>query len=195
MFNHTVPQKRRLVMPILMAIGLCCTHACTPYDDHEYIRDPILRMSYILRSGDSTESPVIFFFEDADSDGGMAPLLVDAELRPNTTYKGELELHYRSEEMKHSIIRQNIHARPTQHQVFYTVSDTSAMHIVYADTDSLGNPLGIRTRVTTGDTANLHLTITILYDLDKFAEGVNRGDMSNAKGEVDMAATFGATIE
>lgn len=180
---------------VVMTVVVLCTQACTPYDDHEYLRDPILRMSYILRSGDSTESPVIFFFEDADGAGGSAPILVDAQLRPNTTYKGELELHYGSEELKHSVIMLNLHARPTQHQVFYTASDTSSLHIMYADSDSLGNPIGMKTRVTTGDIARIQLTITILYDLDKFAEGVNHGDMTNAKGNVDMEAVFGATIE
>lgn len=96
--------------------------------------------------------------------------------------------------MSGPVLTPYIEADAENHQVFYRISEGLDMAITYDDKDSHGNPLGIRTVLTTGQPSTGQLTITLLHGPNKFADGVSDGDITNAGGLVDFECTFDVEI-
>ena len=66
---------------------------------------------------------------------------------------------------------------------------------IYTDLDTENHPIGIMTRVTTGEPSEGLVTIILRHLPDKFASGVSDGDISNAGGETDIEVSFLVIIE
>ena len=71
----------------------------------------------------------------------------------------------------------------------------SDLQIVYADTDSNGNPLGLLTSVTTGEAGSGIIQVILRHKPDKTASGVASGDITSAGGETDIDIEFAVTVE
>jgi hypothetical protein len=91
-------------------------------------------------------------------------------------------------------VNPDIECDAENHQVFYRISEGLDMTITYDDTDGNGNPLGIRTILTTGQPSSGQLTITLIHGPNKFADEVSAGDITNAGGLVDFECTFDVEI-
>jgi hypothetical protein len=137
---------------------------------------------------------VVLSFLDIDGDGGTQPQTDGGSLQANTTYIGIISL---SNETTAPItdITQEVKNEGLDHQFFYVTSNGINLNINYDDTDSEGNPIGIKTVLMTGSNSNGQLTITLKHEPNKTATGVSDGDISNAGGETDIEVTFDVEVK
>lgn len=137
--------------------------------------------------------PVIFSFRDLDGDGGQNPVVVLGRPKANTVYDAVVGLYNESVSPVDTITSE-VSEEGLEHQFFYTFSGLNASYI-YTDLDAENHPIGITTRVTTGEPGEGQVTIVLRHLPDKFAPGVSEGDISNAGGETDIEVSFLVTIE
>ncbi len=74
-------------------------------------------------------------------------------------------------------------------------SGLNISNITYLDQDENGNPLGLEFSFQTGEPSVGNMTITLRHDLDKFAQGVSNGILTNAGGDTDISVTFPLGIQ
>jgi len=135
--------------------------------------------------------PITLSFQDFDGEGGNAPTITTGILAANTIYTGEVQILSKNSNPIDDYTAE-IAEEAVYHQFFYqTVGN---IDIAYDDTDADGNPLGIRSTLTTGVAGNGTITITLRHEPDKTASGVADGDISNAGGETDIEVTFDVTV-
>lgn len=137
--------------------------------------------------------PVIFSFRDLDGDGGQSPVVILGRPKANTVYNAAVAL-YNESVLPVDTITNEVSEEALEHQFFYTFSDLNASYI-YTDMDSENHPIGITTKVTTGEPGEGLVTIILRHLPDKFASGVSDGDISNAGGETDIEVSFLVIIE
>jgi len=103
------------------------------------------------------------------------------------------------------LVNEEIEEEADEHQFFY-IADELGITSTYEDQEcdfndmecegSDARPLGINfTLSTTGMTGDAQLRIVLRHLLDKDAEGVSGGDITNAGGDTDIDATFDITVE
>lgn len=131
---------------------------------------------------------VVFSFRDLDGDGGQTPVVTLGELQPHSQYNGQIELLNEAESPV-TDITEEVSEEAEEHQFFYEFTDVMAA-IDYADQDANVNPIGITTVLSTGDTGEGLMTITLRHLPDKFATGVSDGWIINAGGETDIEVSF-----
>lgn len=136
---------------------------------------------------------VVFSFEDIDGDGGEDPVIIEGILKANTTYAGELKL------LNNSVsppidLTEEINSEALDHQFFF-ISTKGDLVVNYSDEDSEGNPLGLKTILSSGNPGNGTLTIILRHEPDKFAQDVKNGSIINAGGETDIEVTFNVQVE
>ncbi len=137
--------------------------------------------------------PIIFSFTDLDGDGGQSPVVVLGRPKANTVYDAMVGLYNESVSPVDTITKE-VSEEALEHQFFYTFSDLNASFI-YTDLDTGNHPIGITTKVTTGEPSEGLVTIILRHLPDKFASGVSEGDISNAGGETDIEISFLVIIE
>ena len=113
--------------------------------------------------------------------------------KANTVYNAVVGLYNESVSPVDTITNE-VSEEALEHQFFYTFSDMNASYI-YTDLDTENHPIGIMTRVTTGEPSEGLVTIILRHLPDKFASGVSDGDISNAGGETDIEVSFLVIIE
>ena len=152
----------------------------------------ITTLSYILSpTGGGTAINLIF--QDLDGDGGTAPTITGGTLATNQTYTGTLELLNETESPAENITEE-IEAEDDAHQFFFETT-VANLSITYTDQDDNGNPIGLKTNLTTGDVASGNISIILRHEPDKSANGVSNGDISNAGGETDIEVTFPINVQ
>ena len=180
-----------------LSIGLASliVFSCTPEKDIEIPVQFELITSLVLtltpeQGGDTLVR--VFEVNDPDGKGGLAPTLQNDTLKANTTYKAVIELFDESgEEIK--VVTPEIKMTDEDHQFFFKT--TADVTFTYLDFDSNNRPLGLETRVVTGNPSQAPLTITLLHFPNKTAAGVAQGDITNAGGSTDITVTFDLLIE
>src|SRR5688572_24977592 len=136
---------------------------------------------------------VVFSFRDLDGDGGLNPVVVLGRPKANTVYNSVVGLYNESVSPTDTITTEVLE-EALEHQFFYTFSDLNTSYI-YTDLDTENHPIGIATRVTTGEPNEGLLTIILRHLPDKFATGVSDGNITNAGGETDVEVSFQIIIE
>jgi len=133
--------------------------------------------------------------QDSDGDGpDDAVITVSSPLAIGTTYNVNLELLNETESPAESI-NEEIEEEDDEHQFFYTATNDVAT-FAYVDFDGDGNPLGLEFTLTTADVASTgNITIKLIHEPNKSAEGVSDGDITNAGGETDIEAIFPVVVE
>lgn len=154
----------------------------------------ITTLTYTLISQDLAADTVIFSFVDLDGPGGNPPSIVGGTLNSTTAYKGTLQLLNEQDSPAEDITLEVI-AEAEDHQFFFQNTLMFDFNIFYEDADINGNPLGVETKLLTGNASSGQLTITLRHEPDKFAQGVNLGDISNAGGETDIEVTFDVDVQ
>ncbi len=147
----------------------------------------ITSLVYSLTPSDGTAVKT-FSFQDLDGDGGNAPIIMVATLEANTTYTGTISIMNEAEDPSINITTE-IEEEDEDHQFFYE-TDVDGLSIAYGDQDGTGNPVGLKTTLTTGDAGSGTLKITLRHEPNKSADGVTAGIISNAGGETDIEVTF-----
>ncbi len=174
---------------------LCISIAFTSCEKDPQIpneEELITTVTYILTSV-SGGDPVIFSFRDLDGDGGQSPEVILGRPQANTVYNAVVGLYNESLSPIDTITNE-VSEEALEHQFFYTFSDLNASYI-YTDLDTENHPIGITTKVTTGEPSEGLVTILLRHLPDKLASGVSDGDISNAGGETDIEVSFLVIIE
>lgn len=192
--NHTLNQHAMktfiyTILPVAMMTGLLSCDKDPKVPNEEELITTVIYTLVPQSGGD----PVVFSFRDLDGDGGQDPVVVLGRLDTNTTYNGTIQLLNESVNPAHDITPEILEEGP-EHQFFYTFSDVNASY-VYTDLDDDNNPIGIATRVTSGEAGEGLLTIVLRHLPDKYASGVSQGDISNAGGETDIEVSFLLIVE
>lgn len=136
---------------------------------------------------------VVMSFKDLDGDGGNAPEITGGTLMANETYNGVLELLNEVASPAENITTE-IEEEDEGHQFFFT-SSIAGMDISYNDMDENGNPVGIKTTVTTTNSGAGTLKITLRHEPNKTAADVANGDILNAGGETDIEVSFTVDVQ
>ncbi|NER13806.1 type 1 periplasmic binding fold superfamily protein [Leptobacterium flavescens] len=137
---------------------------------------------------------IVFTSRDLDADGPNPPTVTVADLAPNTTYTGVVQVLNETENPAEDITEE-VEEEDDEHQFFYQVIGNAAVTTAYTDQDGDGNPVGIQITLTTGDASTGNLVVTLRHQLDKNAAGVSDGDITNAGGDTDVEVTFPVTIQ
>lgn len=177
-----------------LIVALCCFTACDP-DEPEIPNEEelITTLTYTL-TPDSGGSPVELSFVDLDGeDGGNAPTIVGGILEANRTYTGEITLLNESESPAENITEE-VEEEALEHQFFFNV-DLVDVSINYSDEDSMGNPIGLTTSLTTGEAGGGSITIILRHKPEKSETGVSNGDITNAGGDTDIEVTFPVDVQ
>ena len=178
---------------LLLFAGLALFTACD--DEEPIIDDPeevITTLTYTLTPQGGGDV-VTLNWEDLDGDGGNAPTITGGTLAANTTYTGAITLLNASKTPAENITEE-IEEEDDEHQFFFN-STVDGLTVAYDDADDDGNPVGLQTEVTTGDAASGDLTVILLHEPAKDAEGVADGDIDNADGDSDIEVTFPVTVQ
>lgn len=167
--------------------------ACEKEDpDIDNEEELITTLNYTLTPSNGGTA-ITLTFVDLDGDGGDAPTITGGVLAENQTYSGALKLLNESESPAESI-SEEIEEEDEDHQFFFA-SNISDLTVTYSDQDSLGNPIGLSSSLTTGNAAAGSLTITLRHEPNKSGSGVSGGDITNAGGETDIEVTFPIDVQ
>jgi hypothetical protein len=189
-FFQTKPLILSSIFISLITIVSCSDDPEDPIVENE--EEVITTLTYTLTPFKGG-SAVVLSYRDLDGDGDGEPTITNGTLSPATTYTGALTLLNETESPAESITEE-IEEEDADHQFFF-VTTMSDLQIVYADTDSNGNPLGLLTSVTTGEAGSGIIQVILRHKPDKIASGVASGDITSAGGETDIDIEFAVTVE
>lgn len=131
---------------------------------------------------------------DLDGDGPNPPVItVSANLAANKTYTGAIVVLNETENPAEDVTKE-VKEEADEHQFFFTPTN-NIVTTAYTDQDGNGRPIGIQFTLTTRNAGTGNLTITLRHKPNKTAAGVSTGDITNAGGETDIAATFALTVQ
>lgn len=179
-----------LAISLLVGLSACKKEKETPKTPHE--EEVITTLTYTL-TPTAGGTPVVFSFKDLDGDGGNDPVIVHADLKANTEYKGVIEL-LNEQENPAGNVTEEVNEESDEHQFFFQ-NDINGLHVHYMDQDKNGKPLGIKTHVVTGAQGSGTLTVTLRHQPNKAAPGVSKGEIANAGGETDIEVTFNVNVQ
>jgi hypothetical protein len=175
---------------LFMALGLMTS--CSDDDDPAPVNEEeVITTVRLTLTSSADGSIVVFQSQDLDGDGPDAPVLTTiGSITAMTDYSGSVvflnELETPSEDITVEVLEED-----DEHQVFYAFTGTSGSSATYNDMDDDGNPIGVSTTFSSGAAATGNtLTLTLRHEPSKDADGVSDGDITNAGGETDVAATF-----
>jgi hypothetical protein len=152
-------------------------------------QESINRVIYELKS--STET-VNLSFNDADGDGGVAPVIIGGTLKANTTYTGSIML-YSLKDNQYLDLTSEVLSEGEEHQFFYALTLPNVI-VTYTDKDSSNNPIGLSTSLIATSVGSGTLKVTLKHEPNKSAAGVSSGDITNAGGETDIEVSFPIAI-
>lgn len=133
---------------------------------------------------------VVFQSQDLDGDGPNSPVVtVSDDLISFTDYDGSIEVLNELENPAEDITLE-VEEEDEDHQFFYSFSNTTNASVTYSDADEDGNPVGISFILSTDEVNTETLVVTLRHELNKFADGVSDGSITNAGGETDVETAF-----
>lgn len=138
--------------------------------------------------------PVVFTFRDLDGDGGNPPVITTAPLAANAEYDVDITLLDETRSPAGNITEE-VEEEGDEHQFFFQVTAGLNLSFSYLDSDKNGAPLGLKTRMITGDAGSGTLRVILRHDLNKGGAGVPQGDITNAGGETDIQVDFPVVIQ
>ena len=177
-------------LSILFIIGFMSFSSCKKDDPVVPNEEELITtLNYTLTDSASIVPNVTLSFIDLDGDGGTAPTITNGVLIANTTYLGSLVLLNESETPSENITTE-IQEEDEEHQFFF-VTNVDGVSVTYMDQDSLGNPIGLSTKLKTEATGAGNLTITLKHEPTK----PNNGTVANAGGETDIEVVFPISVQ
>jgi uncharacterized protein (TIGR02145 family) len=144
--------------------------------------------------GDEDGSIVIMQIQDLDGGGPNDPVVtVSGPLSSATSYSGSIEWLNELEDPPEDFTMEILDEQD-EHQVFFEIGDGLPIQVIYADEDSMGNPVGVNfilAPTQAGVTGSGSLTITLVYEPVK----PNDGTVDSAGGSIDIQASFPVVVE
>jgi len=184
--------KNYLLFALMLTTALFFTSCGDDDPEIENEEEVITTLNYTL-TPTAGGTAVVLSFVDLDGDGGDAPTITGGTLAANASYTGSMELLNEAESPAENITEE-IEEEDEDHQFFFQ-TDIAGLSVAYTDQDSLMNPIGLSTTVTTGAAGSGELTVTLRHEPDKSASGVSGGDISNAGGETDIEIAFPIDVQ
>lgn len=136
---------------------------------------------------------VTMTYKDLDGDGSMAPVITNGTLAANTVYNCTIQVLNESESPAEDITTE-VQDEALEHQFFFQPTNAN-VSVAYDDMDTDGNPIGIKSVLTTTTSGTSNLTIILRHEPAKTATGVAGGDITNAGGETDIEVTFEVDVQ
>jgi hypothetical protein len=132
---------------------------------------------------------------DLDGDGPNAPVnTVSGNFIAGSVYTGKVSFLNEVATPAEDITTE-IEEEGQDHQLFYTQTGGNLGTFTYTDTDTNGNAIGLNFKYTAAATpAAGTLTITLIHQPDKGANGVAQGIPTNAGGSTDAQVAFAVTV-
>lgn len=188
-------------MKFKMIIGATILAAATLQSCTKEPADPVIpnqeelitTLTYTLVAADNSDTAT-FMFADLDGPGGNAPIMSSDVLKVHTLYIGTLVL-LNEQLVPAKDITDEVAAEGDAHQFFFESNLAAQPEILYTDADVNGNPIGIATTFECFGADAGQLVIILRHEPDKFAAGVNQGDITNAGGETDIEISFDLEIK
>lgn len=169
-------------------------HSCTSDDDIPMLINEEEVITTVIVTFTNLNQPITLTSFDEDGDGPLQPeITVSGNFSAGETYSGMIRFINQSvipnEEITDEILEEG-----DEHQIFYQQNGLGAFS--YSDQDTNGNPIGLSFSFTANSTpVSGNLTITLVHEPDKFAEGVAEGNPQNAGGSTDAHVVFPIIIE
>lgn len=178
-------------IPLVMLLGALTLISCKKDKDKPH-EEELITTLIMTWAPDGGGDEVTFIWRDLDGEGGNPPVIMTEPLAANTAYTVRINLLDESQ-MPPEDITDEIEEEDDEHQFFYLPSGI-ALTVEYLDSDGNGNPIGLWTRMTTGDPSTGSLQVTLRHGPNKSATGVKEGDITNAGGDTDIEVEFDVTI-
>ena len=177
------------------AYPACLTTICFFKPSLPNEEEEITTLTYTLVSESDSTDIVEFISNDIDGEGGNDATITNDTLKSNTVYEGMVKVENVRPGMPTENITEEVQEEADEHQFFY-ISRVSGLSISYVDddVDENGNPVGIKTTLTTGSARQGTLSIILRHQLNKTAEGIRIDTPNNVGGETDIQATFNVVI-
>jgi hypothetical protein len=196
-FNQvkTKTMKKKIFKMVLAAVLITSFVSCDD-DAPEIINEDevITTLEYTLVNENDDTNVVVLKSFDSDGDGPNSPVLTtEGTLQANSTYAGAVRFLNETDPQDVDNITEEVAEEALDHEVFYA-TPVSGLKISKVDNDSAGNPLGLRTKFTTGAAATGNLTITLIH-LPKKPNDNTVSDARSTGGEPDIAETFSLNIQ
>ena len=184
--------SKKIKTAIYLLIGVSIV-ACSDPDSPEIInQEEVITTMEVHLTPENGGPSVILSYRDLDGNGPNEPTIENGTLMANTSYVGEIVLLNETLSPPENVTEE-VEEEAVDHQFFY--SNTANLLLEYADLDENENPIGIAFNLQTGEPTSGSLTIVLRHEPDKFAMGVNEGQIENAGGETDITVTFGIVVE
>ena len=132
-------------------------------------------------------------YSDQDGEGGFPASISLGLLAANTVYNGFMELKNGLSGSEINITNE-ILEEAEDHQFFFDPI-ISSISVEYMDSDSNGNPLGIKTKLTTSGSDAGRLRMALIHLPDKNGPNVSEGIITAAGGEIDIELIFNIKVE
>jgi len=177
----------------ITVLSLILTFSCSsddndnplPVNEEEVITT--VRITLTPQGGGTT---VVFQSQDLDGDGPNTPVVtISDDLISFADYNASIEILNELENPAEDITIE-VEEEDEDHQFFYSFSNASNATVTYTDADEDGNPVGLSFILSTDDVNTETLVVTLRHELNKFADGVSDGIITNAGGETDVETAF-----
>ncbi len=180
---------KKIAFPLLLLIVASYVFTGCDKDDPEIPNEEELITTVIYNLNTAGGDLVTLSWKDLDGDaGGEEPTITAGTLNANETYTGILVLL--NESVSPPVdVGMEVLEEGEEHQLFFEPSSAN-VSVNYDDEDGNGNPLGLKTVLTTGDVGSGTITITLRHEPVKTASGVSDGDITNAQGATDVKVTI-----
>ena len=185
---------RKLKFSALALISFIGFTSCSSDDEATFVNEEevitTLTATFTPTAGGET---VVLTSRDLDGDGPEAPVLtVIGDFVAGATYNGGVTFLNETESPAENITEE-VHEESDEHQIFFQQNGLGTF--TYTDQDVNNNPVGLNfTFVATDTPTTGNITITLIHEPNKNAEGVSEGDITNAAGSTDATATFEVAV-
>lgn len=168
--------------------------SCSNDDENPPIINEEEVITTVIATFTNDDNTVTMTSYDEDGDGPVVPTVtVSGNFQAGETYTGTIRFVNQSVTPEEEITEE-IHEESDEHQIFFQHNGLGTF--TYADQDENGNPIGLNFHFTASATPTSgNLTITLIHEPDKFAEGVSNGNIANAGGSTDAQVVFPVVIE
>lgn len=137
---------------------------------------------------------IVLTSRDLDGDGPNAPVVTaSGNFTAGAVYNGKVsflnELQTPAEDISIEIKEEG-----DEHQIFFQQNGLGTF--AYADQDVNGKPIGLNFTYTAATTPiSGTLSVTLIHEPNKAAEGVSQGIITNAGGSTDAQVIFNVTVQ
>ena len=174
---------------MMLAGSLLLSASCNKDDDdNDPDNEQELITTVSLTFVDQNNVSSVFQFVDLDGPGGNPPIIQDIILEDNETYQLFVAFLDESDPGDVKNITEEVEEESNEHLVCFEGSGFTILPLAQ-DTDDNGDPLGLISSLTTGDSGTGNLRVILKHEPDKSAA------TPCSTGETDVDVTFPVKLQ